>query len=138
MMRLENVLKTSLQDVLKMSWKHFRKTSGRHFQDVLKTSSEDAEEICLQGVFKTFSSRRMFAGKCCKVIFKCGGSYIDSPDWIKNKKAIINPKMRMINVCNMQQLMQEEIDEEHYEEIELHPERVLNIKQLINKYNWER
>ena len=38
----------------------------------------------------------------------------------------------------MQQLMQEEIDEEHYEEIELHPERVLNIKQLINKYSWER
>ena len=37
----------------------------------------------------------------------------------------------------MQQLLQEENDVEHYEEIELHPERVLNIKQLINKYNWE-
>ena len=37
----------------------------------------------------------------------------------------------------MQQLMQEETDEEHYQEIELHPERVLNIKQLIKKYNWE-
>ena len=22
---------------------------------------------------------------------KCGGSYIDSPDWIKNKKATVNP-----------------------------------------------
>ena len=26
-----------------------------------------------------------------KVNFKCGGSYIDSPDWIKKKKATINP-----------------------------------------------
>ena len=24
--------------------------------------------------------------------FKRGGSHIDSPDWIKNKKATINPK----------------------------------------------
>ena len=34
----------------------------------------------------------MFAGKCCKVIFKCDGSYIDSLDWIKNEKATINAK----------------------------------------------
>ena len=29
---------------------------------------------------------------CRKVNFKRGGSYIDSPDWIKNKKATINTK----------------------------------------------
>ena len=27
-----------------------------------------------------------------KVNFKRGGSYIDSPDWLKNKIATINPK----------------------------------------------
>ena len=27
-----------------------------------------------------------------KVKFRCGASYIDSPDWIKNKIATINPK----------------------------------------------
>ena len=30
--------------------------------------------------------------KCLKISFKCGGSYIDSPHWIKVKKATINPK----------------------------------------------
>ena len=29
---------------------------------------------------------------CHKVNCKRGGSYIDSPDWIKKKKATINPK----------------------------------------------
>ena len=29
--------------------------------------------------------------KCHEINPNCGGSYIDSPDWIKNKKATINP-----------------------------------------------
>ena len=29
--------------------------------------------------------------KCHKINPNCGGSYIDSPYWIKNKKATINP-----------------------------------------------
>ena len=28
---------------------------------------------------------------CHKINLKCGGSYIHSPDWIKNKKATMNP-----------------------------------------------
>ena len=28
--------------------------------------------------------------KCQKINENCGGSYIDSPDWIKNKKALKN------------------------------------------------
>ena len=30
--------------------------------------------------------------KCHKVYLRRGGSYIDSPDWIENEKAAINPK----------------------------------------------
>ena len=29
--------------------------------------------------------------KCHEINLNCGGSYIDSSDWIKNKKAAINP-----------------------------------------------
>ena len=29
--------------------------------------------------------------KCHKKNSNCGGSYVDPPDWIKNKKATINP-----------------------------------------------
>ena len=30
--------------------------------------------------------------KCNRKSFNRGGSYIDSPEWLKNKKASINPK----------------------------------------------
>ena len=42
--------------------------------------------------------------KCHKINFKRGGSYINSPDWIKKKKATINPKnafSMFINVFSM-------------------------------------
>ena len=39
--------------------------------------------------------------KFYKVNFRCGGSYIDYPDWVKKKKAAINKKMKMIYVFNM-------------------------------------
>ena len=37
--------------------------------------------------------------KCHKASLTCGGLYIDSPNWIKNKKATINP----VNALNMLQ-----------------------------------
>ena len=37
--------------------------------------------------------------KCHKINLNCGGSYIDSPDWIKNKKATINPINKKDNRC---------------------------------------
>ena len=39
-----------------------------------------------------FDSVQLMYYKCHKINFKRGGSYIDSPDWIKNKEAIIDPK----------------------------------------------
>ena len=70
--------------------------------------------------------------KCHKVNFKGGGLYINSPDWIKKKKATINPK-NTDNKC-FQYTATVALN---YEEIESHPERVSNIKLFINKYNWK-
>ena len=36
-----------------------------------------------------------------KISISRGGSYIDSPKWLKNKKSTINPKKMIINVFNM-------------------------------------
>ena len=36
-----------------------------------------------------------------KISLNRGGSSIDSPKWLKNKKATINPKKMMINAFNM-------------------------------------
>ena len=37
--------------------------------------------------------------KCHQINFKLGGSYIDSRDWIKNKKATINAINKKYNKC---------------------------------------
>ena len=36
---------------------------------------------------------------CHEINFNRGGSYIDSSDWIKNKKVIINPINKKDNKC---------------------------------------
>ena len=36
-----------------------------------------------------------------KISLNRGGSYIDSPKWLKNKKSTINPKTNDYNVFNM-------------------------------------
>ena len=90
-------------------------------------------EILVSGSDFIFVSVQILYCKCHKINFERGGSYIDSPDWIKKKKAIINPKNtddRCFQYAVAVAL--------NYEEIESHPERVSNIKQFINKYNWKR
>ena len=62
-----------------------------------------------------------------------GGSYIDSPDWIKNKKATINPINKKYNKC-FQYTVTVAL---HYEEIKKDPQRITKIKPFTNKHNWE-
>ena len=48
-----------------------------------------------------FDSVHLMYYKCHNVNFQHTGSHIDSPDWIKKKKATVNPKkMKMINILN--------------------------------------
>ena len=79
-----------------------------------------------------FDSVQLLYCKCHIVNFKLGGSYIDSPDWIKEKKATMNPKNKD-NKC-FQYAATVVLN---YEEIKWNPERVLNIKPFLNKDNWE-
>ena len=71
--------------------------------------------------------------KCHKINLNRGGSYIDSPDWIKNKKATINPINKKDNKCFQYALT----ITLNYEEIKKDPQRITKIKPFINKYNWE-
>ena len=68
--------------------------------------------------------------KCHQVNLNYGGSYIDSPDWIKKKKATINPK-NIDDKC----FQYVAIVALNYEEVKWNTERVSNIKPFINKYN---
>ena len=61
-----------------------------------------------------------------------GSSYIDSPKWLKNKKATINPKNNDDN-CFQYALT----FALHYQNIKQDPQRILKIKPFVNQYNWK-
>ena len=70
--------------------------------------------------------------KCHKVNFRRGGSYIDSPDWMKKKKATINPKNK-----NDKCFQYAATFALNYEELKWNRERVSYIEPFTNKYNWK-
>ena len=61
-----------------------------------------------------------------------GGSYIDSPKWLKDKKATINPKN------NDQKCFQYALTVAlNYEQIQNDPQRISKIMPFIDQYNWK-
>ena len=71
--------------------------------------------------------------KCHKINLNRSGSYIDSPDWIKNKKATINLINKKDNKC-FQYTVTVALN---HREIKKHSQIITKIKPFINKYNWE-
>ena len=67
-----------------------------------------------------------------KISLNRGGSYIDSPNWIKNKTATINPKSKD-NTC----LGDSIIAALNHEKIQNHPERISSLMHFIDQYNWK-
>ena len=66
-----------------------------------------------------------------KISLGRGGSYIDSPKWLKIKKTTINPKN------NDDKCFQYALTVAlNYEQIKKDPQRILKIKPFIDKYNW--
>ena len=61
-----------------------------------------------------------------------GGSYIDSPKWLKDKKSTINPKN------NDDKCFQYAVTLAlNLENINKHPQRISKIKPFIDQYNWK-
>ena len=87
-------------------------------------------ETSMRGSDFIFDSVQLLYCKCHKIKLKRGGSHTDSPDWIKNKKAAINPKSAD-DKC-FQHAVTVALN---YEEIKWNLEKVSNIKPFINKYN---
>ena len=65
-----------------------------------------------------------------KVSLSRGRSYIDSPKWLKNKKATINRKNND-DKC-FEYVLTVALN---HEQIKSHPERISNIKPFIDQYN---
>ena len=82
-------------------------------KDNIKTTISDEADEIIKKIFDSIKNRyqnklqsmtgsefifdyvQLLYYKCHKINLKHGGSYTDSPYWIKNKKATINP----INEC---------------------------------------
>ena len=71
--------------------------------------------------------------KSHRITLNCGGSYIDSPDLMKNKKVTINP----INKNDNKSFQYAVTVALNHEEIKKDPQRITKIKPFMNKYNWE-
>ena len=71
--------------------------------------------------------------KCHIINPNCGGSYLDSPDWIKNKKETVNPVNKKDNKC-FQWAVTVTLNNE---ETKIYLQRITKIKPFINKYNWK-
>ena len=87
----------------------------------------------MKGSRFVFNNVHLMYYKCHKIIPNRYGSYVDSPDWIKNKKRTTNPINKKDNIC-FQYTIAIALN---YEEIGKHAERITKIKPFINKYKSE-
>ena len=110
--------------------------TGMVVDDLLKSFLDDYQ-FSLRTKMKisnlNYDRVRAFYYKLHKIsISRSGGSYIDSPDWMKCKKATINPINKNDNRC-MQYAI---IVALNYEEIGNNPERISKSKPFIMMYDW--
>ena len=68
-----------------------------------------------------------------KISLNRGSSYINSPEWIKNKKVTINPQNTEDNKCCQYAI----IAALNYQNINSDPERISKLIPFINNYNWK-
>ena len=112
-----------------MSYDNANKLVNELFKS-LPSRYQIGSETSMRGSDFIFDSVQLLYYKCHKINFK--RSYIDSPDWIKKKKATINPRKEDDKYFEYEATVAL-----NYGEIALRPKRVSNIKPFINKYNWK-
>ena len=105
---------------------------GKLFESLRKRYQNKLEES-MKGREFVFDCVHLQFFKCYKINQTRRGSYIDSPDWIKNKKATINPINKKDNKC-FQYTVTVALN---HEEIKNNPQRITKIKPFLNEYNWE-
>ena len=102
------------------------------FKSFLQRYQEGLEES-MKGSEFIFDSVNLLHYHLQKTSLKrTGSSYIDSPEWLKNKKATINPKNNDDN-C-FQYALTVALN---YQNIKKDPQRISKIKPFIDQYDWK-
>ena len=101
------------------------------FKSFLQRYQEGLEES-MRGSEFIFDSVDALHYDLNKISLSRRGSYIDSPEWLKNKKATINPKN------NKDKCFQYALNVAlNYEQIKKDPQRISKIKPFIDQCNWK-
>ena len=79
-----------------------------------------------------FDSVDVLCYKLHRISLNRSGSYIDSPKWLKNKKATINPKDNDDNWFQYASTVAL-----NYQNIKNNPEKISKIERFIDQYNWK-
>ena len=102
------------------------------FESFLKKYQEGLETKMREGSNFVFESVNLLYYSLHKISLNTDGSHIDSPSWIKNKKATINPKTK-----DNKRLQDAITAALNYKNINNHPERISNLKHFSDQYNWK-
>ena len=117
----EEVMKGSDTDeVIKLLLESFLKKYEENLQEKMKGS--DFEFDGVNFFYYDFSTTSI----------NKGGSYIDSPQWLKNKRSTINPKNNDDKCFQYAVTLSLNLNS-----IDNHPERISKTKPFINEYNWK-
>ena len=101
------------------------------FESFLQRFEENLQNK-MRGLEFEFDEINFFYYSFDKTSIYRGGTYIDSPKWLKNKKSTINPKNNDDKCFQYAVTLALNLDN-----IDNHPERISKIKPFINQYNWK-
>ena len=100
------------------------------FESLLQRYEQNLEEKIKGSEFE-FDGVNFLCYDFNKISLNRGGSYIDSPKRLNNKKSIINPKHNDYKCFQYAVTLALNLDK-----INIHSERISKIKPFIEQYNW--
>ena len=100
--------------------------------DSLKTEYDKQILLSREGSSFVFSNIEELNIHINKIDLKRGSSYIDSPEWIKNKKATINPHNTKDECCFAHAI----VISLYHQEIGRDPQRISKLKPFYKHFDW--
>ena len=101
------------------------------FKSLLQRYQENLQEK-MRGSDFAFDGVNFLYYDFNKISISRGGSYIDSPKWLKNKQSTINPKNKDYKCFQYAVTLALNLDK-----INGHLQRISKIKPFIEQYNWK-
>ena len=101
------------------------------FKSLLQRYQENLQEK-MKGSDFAFNRVNYLYYDLNKITISKGGSYIDSPKWLKDKKSTINPKKNDYKCFEYAATLALNLNK-----INGHPQRISKIKPFIEEYNWK-